>query len=102
MSQLERELIERARERGVDRATARQTLMDKLLWREKGEVVPLLAGDSLFCPRTVWAAFCASFRAVTDLREVIASAQAVRTASHHYTLDWTFIPFLSAPFWTRL
>nr|CDJ82886.1 Protein ZK1128.3 [Haemonchus contortus] len=37
MSQLERELIERARERGVDRATARQTLTDKLLWREKGE-----------------------------------------------------------------
>ncbi|VDL73374.1 unnamed protein product [Nippostrongylus brasiliensis] len=37
MSQLQRELIERAKERGVDRATARQTLMDKLLWREKGE-----------------------------------------------------------------
>ncbi|KAK5973692.1 hypothetical protein GCK32_013913 [Trichostrongylus colubriformis] len=41
MSQLERELIERARERGVDRATARQTLMDKLLWREKGEVASI-------------------------------------------------------------
>lgn len=41
MSQLERELIERARERGVDRATARQTLMDKLLWREKGEVATI-------------------------------------------------------------
>ncbi|KHJ94183.1 hypothetical protein OESDEN_05895 [Oesophagostomum dentatum] len=38
MSQLEKELIERAKERGVDRATARQTLTDKLLWKEEGEV----------------------------------------------------------------
>ncbi|VDM63477.1 unnamed protein product [Angiostrongylus costaricensis] len=41
MSQLERELIERAKERGVDRVTARQTLTDKLLWKEKGEVATI-------------------------------------------------------------
>ncbi|CAJ0597415.1 unnamed protein product [Cylicocyclus nassatus] len=41
MSQLEKELIERAKERGVDRATARQTLTDKLLWKEKDEVATI-------------------------------------------------------------
>ncbi|KAL6725513.1 hypothetical protein Aduo_007561 [Ancylostoma duodenale] len=41
MSQLEKELIERAKERGVDRATARQTLNDKLLWKEKDEVATI-------------------------------------------------------------
>ncbi|PAV75397.1 hypothetical protein WR25_14867 [Diploscapter pachys] len=33
-SKVEKELLDRAKEKGVDRATARQTLKDKLAWRE--------------------------------------------------------------------
>lgn len=39
VSQLEKELMEQARERGVNRHTARQTLFDKLTWRDGDTLV---------------------------------------------------------------
>ena len=38
-STVEKELLDRAKEKGVDRATARQTLKDKLAWREGNNTV---------------------------------------------------------------
>lgn len=38
-SKVEKELLDRAKEKGVDRATARQTLKDKLAWREGNNTV---------------------------------------------------------------